>query len=356
MGWIRPFILLAAVVGIALQPALAGDAVSGKALYRERITVPPEAVFTAMLQDISLADAPAVEIGRVVMDPAGQPPYEFSIIYDAGRIDQRHTYAVRTTITVGERLMFTSDAVHPVLTRGSPDHVEILMKMTSGQELGDRMQQSGIRAARFQGMFTFTGDVARFRECRTGRMYPVAMEASFPVVERAYRKNVIELGQPLLMKLEGVLAMRPKEDDEGQEQMLVVLALNDTMPGKTCDDLISPADLLDTRWVAERLGGLNVEPTREHRLPYLVLSSQDNRYRASAGCNDLGGQYLLDAQKLRFMPGLSSTMACPPTVREWEIAFKHVLAQTASYRIDGMILILIDPEAEEIARFRAEHL
>jgi putative lipoprotein len=43
---------------------LADDAeVSGTATYRERIALPPDAVFIAVLADVSRADAPAVEIG-----------------------------------------------------------------------------------------------------------------------------------------------------------------------------------------------------------------------------------------------------------------------------------------------------
>jgi hypothetical protein len=54
----------------------------GTAAYRERIALPPDAVFEAVLQDISRADAPAKVLGRAIIDPAGQPPFRFEIAYD----------------------------------------------------------------------------------------------------------------------------------------------------------------------------------------------------------------------------------------------------------------------------------
>ena len=107
------------------------ETVTGSAQYRERIALPPNAVFTAQLLDVSLADTPSVEIGRAVIEPAGNPPYRFRINYDAKQIKPGHTYTVSARVTVNGKLMFVTDKTHPVLTAGSPDSVNILMKMAS---------------------------------------------------------------------------------------------------------------------------------------------------------------------------------------------------------------------------------
>lgn len=104
------------------------ESIRGTATYRERILLPPDAVFEAMIEDISRADAPSVVIGRVTMEPAGQVPIRFEIAYDPARIDERFTYNVRARITRGGTLMFTTTEVVPVITRGAGKEVELTMQ------------------------------------------------------------------------------------------------------------------------------------------------------------------------------------------------------------------------------------
>ena len=88
--------------------------VQGSATYRERIALPPDAVFEAELQDISRADAPAAVLGRARLEPAGQPPFTFEIAYDNTAMQQGRRYSLRATITHQGRLLFTTDRIYPV--------------------------------------------------------------------------------------------------------------------------------------------------------------------------------------------------------------------------------------------------
>ena len=64
--WRGVFWLLALAVSL---PVMGRDsAIKGTATYRERIAMPPNAVFEATLEDVSLADAPA-ERTTVVTNP-----------------------------------------------------------------------------------------------------------------------------------------------------------------------------------------------------------------------------------------------------------------------------------------------
>ena len=56
--------------------------VTGTASYRERIALPPGAVFEAVLEDVSVADAPARELGRATVADPGNPPFAFDIGFD----------------------------------------------------------------------------------------------------------------------------------------------------------------------------------------------------------------------------------------------------------------------------------
>lgn len=118
-------LFLAPIAGCTANPA---TVVEGSATYRERIALPPDAEFEAVLQDVSRADAPAMELGRATIPNAPMPPIRFTIPYDAAAIVPSHSYAVRAVIRVDGKLWFTSDTHHPVLTRGAGNTVDIVMK------------------------------------------------------------------------------------------------------------------------------------------------------------------------------------------------------------------------------------
>ncbi|MBB3102659.1 YbaY family lipoprotein [Azomonas macrocytogenes] len=109
---------LAALALILAWPALAGS-LTGSATYRERMALPADAVFEAVLQDVSRADAPASVLGRATLEPAGLPPFHFEITYDDQAIEPGHRYAVRAAIRQQERLLFTTDTHVPVLDGSS---------------------------------------------------------------------------------------------------------------------------------------------------------------------------------------------------------------------------------------------
>ncbi|UVK37960.1 YbaY family lipoprotein [Mesorhizobium sp. AR10] len=105
------------VVGILAVPELSVAAertLKGEVMYRERIALPPNAVLSVQLADVSLADAPAAVIGERKVAPAGQVPIKFEISFDPQVIRPDMTYALQARITVDNKLMFISDTRHQV--------------------------------------------------------------------------------------------------------------------------------------------------------------------------------------------------------------------------------------------------
>ncbi len=82
--------------------------IEGEVFYRERMMLPPGAEVEVQLQDISRADALATVMATVIQRPESGPPYPFAIEYDPGTIDPRMRYALRATISLGDKLLFTS--------------------------------------------------------------------------------------------------------------------------------------------------------------------------------------------------------------------------------------------------------
>jgi uncharacterized lipoprotein YbaY/heat shock protein HslJ/uncharacterized lipoprotein NlpE involved in copper resistance len=110
------------------QPADGFVTVRGSAAYRQRIAMPPDAVLTVRVEDVSRADAPAPVLAET-SEPFGarQVPIPFSLEVPSKAIDPRFSYAVRATITVDGQLRYTTTRSYAVLTRGAPNHVDLVL-------------------------------------------------------------------------------------------------------------------------------------------------------------------------------------------------------------------------------------
>jgi putative lipoprotein len=116
----------------SVVPAGAGATsaqVTGTVTYRERVALPPNAVIKIRLVDVSRADAAAVTLGEQFIEANGkQVPFAFTIAYDPADIDERMAYAVQARIEAGGQLLFISDQSHPVITRGAPRDVDLVLE------------------------------------------------------------------------------------------------------------------------------------------------------------------------------------------------------------------------------------
>lgn len=113
-------IALAIAAGLALSacasssPSTGGSAASGAVLtgtaqVRERMALPPDAVFEARLVDVSRADAPAKVLGQQVLSPAGQPPFAIRVPYQTSDLQPQGRYAVQASVRSGDQLLFITD-------------------------------------------------------------------------------------------------------------------------------------------------------------------------------------------------------------------------------------------------------
>ncbi|MFV8419860.1 YbaY family lipoprotein [Vibrio parahaemolyticus] len=94
--------------------------ITGTVAYRERIALPPNAVVTVTLEDVSLADAPSKLLAKQTFETEGkQVPLSFKLSYDSNEIKPNHTYSVRARI---DKLRFISDTHNGVITDEAQTH------------------------------------------------------------------------------------------------------------------------------------------------------------------------------------------------------------------------------------------
>lgn len=101
--------------------------IEGTATYRERMALPPDAVFEATLEDVSRMDAPSSVLGQARIEQPGNPPFHFTIQYDPTQIQPNHVYSVRARVLVGEHLLFTTDQRYQVLTQGHGSEIAMIV-------------------------------------------------------------------------------------------------------------------------------------------------------------------------------------------------------------------------------------
>jgi uncharacterized lipoprotein YbaY/heat shock protein HslJ/uncharacterized lipoprotein NlpE involved in copper resistance len=102
--------------------------ITGTAAYRQRIAMPPDAVLSVQLEDVTLADAPSpllAEFSEQFGDR--QVPIPFTLQVPNTAVQAGHRYNLRATIKIGGALRFTSTRRYPVLTGGGLDQVEMLL-------------------------------------------------------------------------------------------------------------------------------------------------------------------------------------------------------------------------------------
>jgi putative lipoprotein len=258
LGFIRAIgtcLLALCSIGCEVNPASSQATVSGTASYRERMALPPDAVFEATLEDVSRADAASEVIGRTRIESPGLPPIQFTIAYDPARISAGNRYAVRARIARGEQLLFTTDTHYPVLGEAQANKVDVMLKRVGGT--------------------------------------PAATQPS------------------------------------------------------------GNAALENTDWELNRLGDRVVTPTPGRAAPFIRLNSTDKRATGSGGCNQFGGGYTVEGDRLKLGQMAATMMACMQGMED-ESAFFDALKNVKTWRIAGQQLELVDSSGKVVATLSAK--
>jgi uncharacterized lipoprotein YbaY/membrane-bound inhibitor of C-type lysozyme len=121
------------------SPANSAGSVTGTVTYLQRMALPPTAMIQVQLLDVSRADAPSKVVAedKITLGDR-QVPVPFELKFDPAAIDPKQLYSVSAKILVDGQMRFMSDQAHPVLTRGNPSKVEIVVKQTNPQSPGQR--------------------------------------------------------------------------------------------------------------------------------------------------------------------------------------------------------------------------
>jgi uncharacterized lipoprotein NlpE involved in copper resistance len=206
------------------------------------------------------------------------------------------------------------------------------------------------------GMFTYMADAAAFEECLTGRRYPVAMEGDYLALERAYTSLPDRVpGATVMASFDGEITQRPPMEGAGTVPTVVVRRFVGLWPGQTCERAMSHASLAPQYWRIVSLEGSPVAVAPGEREPRLVLRGDGGGYLASAGGDDIEGEYEVAGNQIQFQ---GFTAPIPPTeeARERLATLLTVLMFARSWQIQGQVLELFDAAGRPTAVLEAVYL
>jgi putative lipoprotein len=228
-----------------VNPVAEATMITGTVWYRERMALPPDAEIRIRLEDVSRQDAPSLVVAETAFLSEGrQVPIAFELSFDASVIDARMRYSVRAEIWMDGARRFLSTSTHPVITRGAPSQVEILVEQIGGasREAPDPVAvyefAGGAEGGAFLGLFTYMADAALFRPCGSDAGMPV-QGPGYLALERAYLDARTEPGSYELVVITGSVEERPPMEGEGTRPTLIVKELLGIFPGIHCPEMPS---------------------------------------------------------------------------------------------------------------------
>ncbi|MDY0389732.1 MAG: META domain-containing protein [Desulfobulbus oligotrophicus] len=146
------------VAGLLFSSVACAGTLQGTATYRERIALPVDAVFTVeLLQEASRADAPAAVLGRSKLEPAGQPPFRFTIAYDDTAVQPERTCTVRAAVTHQGQVLFAAEAIYRPLNSHNEPLDMLLVSVQDKPHAESKVEGIGLLPASYEGEFTVAG-------------------------------------------------------------------------------------------------------------------------------------------------------------------------------------------------------
>lgn len=136
----------------------------------------------------------------------------------------------------------------------------------------------------------------------------------------------------------------------------VVFGLFQCKTAKPSSDTSSTATLLNTYWRLTEMNGEALQTPAGVREVHIILShaDQEDKIKGFAGCNNIGGTFKQDGQKLTFS-AFSTRMMCPPEQMKVEDFLLKALTATDTYEIKGEILTLLEGQTV-VGRFESVYL
>ena len=119
------------LVSMPLQLEPHSQSITGTITYRDRSSLPRDAVATVELREVLRSDLQPVTIARQTISQASSVPITFSMEYDPAEIDSRRTYVIDANITSGGRQIYAMRQSAPIFNGRPHKEIQLLVESTT---------------------------------------------------------------------------------------------------------------------------------------------------------------------------------------------------------------------------------
>jgi len=322
------------------------DFIAGKALYTNSELLPENAKFEVTLSNVSLMDISAEVIGKQTIEPAGQIPIPFKIEFNDNQIHLGQRYAVSCRITQEGKLLYVSDTMNPVFVGNDNQNLSIVMKRVG------KVPETRV----MEGMYKYMADAAMFKDCVTGKYYPVAFEEDSLVLEKAYLEEVNGSNFFVKVSLKGKIVQRPKIDGEGTEETLIVEKYIDILGLKDCTEHQADVPITNNYWKLLTLYDQDVKVISGEREAHILLRQGfDGRgeLKVVTGCATIIGNYHIEENSVGFRANSIEKQWPNCKSAEMQKRFISALDNASYWEIEGENLKIYDEMDNVLATFEA---
>ena len=322
------------------------DFISGQVIYTNEEVLPEKAKVEVVLEDISLMDTVSVIIGKTVIDPAGQIPISFKITFNDEKIQLGHRYAVRAKVTHDSKLLYITDTLNAVFAGTNDKNMHLIMKRIG------KVPKSQV----MEGMYKYLADAALFKDCITGKYYPVAFEGDNAALEKAYLEETNGSAAFIEVEVKARVVKRPKMEGEGEEGVLFIEEFIRLDSNADCTKQHASVPITNNYWKLTTLYAKSVKTEANDREAHILLREGLNGtgvLKVVTGCDTLLGDYKLDGNTvfLHLKALEKKRENCKNEVLEKN--FLSALNSTAYWQIEDEKLTLFDEMDNTLATFQA---
>ncbi|MCI5145280.1 MAG: META domain-containing protein, partial [Candidatus Electrothrix sp. AR3] len=200
---------------------------------------------------------------------------------------------------------------------------------------------------RMQGMYSCSPNGEIFRECLSGKTFPVARGWESGKMEQACLDTLHGQKKSVFVALNARLESGQKKREE-----LVPVRFIDIYPVFTCSE--TKSDILtieDNRWHLLEVDGKMLEENQAKKMVFLEVKREENWFRGFSGCNSFAGTWRVRGKEFFFSRTDAVRTACLEGI-EVEDALLHALDNTWRYQIKNNVLHLSDRHGKVLAKLR----
>jgi len=322
------------------------DFIAGEVRYDESELLPDNAKLEVTLSNVSLMDIAAEVIGKQTIEPAGQIPIPFKIEFDDSQIRLGQRYAVSARVTQKGKLLYISDTMNPVFVGNDNQNLSIVMKRVG------KMPETRT----MEGMYKYMADAAMFKDCVTGKYYPVAFEEDSPALEKAYLEEVNGSNYFVKVSLKGKVVQRQKMEGKSTEETLIVEKFIDISGVKDCTEYQADVPIINNYWKLLTLYGKKVQVISGEREAHILLKQGFNgagELKVVTGCATIIGNYHIEENTIRFRANSIEKQWSNCKSAAMQKTFLSALDNASYWKTEGEKLKIYDEMDNVLAAFEA---